>query len=355
MIHVLIIVIMLMSNSVQAFLYDSALLDAQKENWNIAHEKFATLITDNSDNGDVLYDAGVVAHSLGKFLEASAYFVRAAECGISCDLQVRSYFNAGNACVALRELEKALELYDEALKLEPDNIFVKHNRDIVAEMLKQKQEQEQQKQDQKDQDEKQENQDDQKQDEQNQDSKNKENKNQNGDGGDDGEQQSQSDSQKGEDSVGDQSGKQKQDATDDDSNGSQEKDMSKQDKRDPKSNGNHQGDGNDNSHDKSDDKQQKSGGDERDKHNDAPGKDTRDSTVASPENKEQDEQARGAHEEGAEKQAEGALAQALEDKVGDALLTRILQQQEARDKVTNQRLISAKIGQSGGTDGQNCW
>ena len=57
-------------------------------------------------------------------------------------------FNRGNSLAHMGELEKSIEAYDQALKLNPDDADAKFNRDLVARLLEQQQEQEQQQQDQ---------------------------------------------------------------------------------------------------------------------------------------------------------------------------------------------------------------
>ncbi|HEX5421735.1 MAG TPA: tetratricopeptide repeat protein [Gammaproteobacteria bacterium] len=52
---------------------------------------------------------------------------------------VDSEYNRGNALARAGQLQAALEAYDNALKLDPDNRDTRHNRDLVAKALKNKQ------------------------------------------------------------------------------------------------------------------------------------------------------------------------------------------------------------------------
>ena len=129
-----------------SFFYDGATYTAQKGDWKQAHEKFNKLLVDNPDNAEIAYDAGVVAYNLQHFSHAQAYFLRAAEQTLSPEFACRAYYNAGNACVELKDLKTALEHYDKALAKNPSDQYVKHNRDKVAEMLKQQEQQNRQEQ-----------------------------------------------------------------------------------------------------------------------------------------------------------------------------------------------------------------
>src|SRR5579871_5332578 len=86
------------------FSYDSAMYAAQKGDIKSADEKMRTVVVNAPDRADVLYDAGVLAHELKNFSQAIAYFTRAADqTNADKDMQMRSYFNAGNASVAAND------------------------------------------------------------------------------------------------------------------------------------------------------------------------------------------------------------------------------------------------------------
>jgi hypothetical protein len=58
----------------------------------------------------------------------------------------------------------------------------------------------------------------------------------------------------------------------------------------------------------------------------------------------------------AEEQSEDRIAHALEQKLNDPLLLRLLQQQEERDKAKNKQLIEAKLrNTSGNHEQQSGW
>lgn len=118
-----------------------ALQNGQPKN---AQQELSSLLIDNPDRADLLYDAGVAAHQLQEYEKANAYFSDAAEKASDEQLKKQALFNSGNSKVALKDLQGALDAYEQALKIDPNDETVKHNRDVVKQMLEQQQQQEQQ-------------------------------------------------------------------------------------------------------------------------------------------------------------------------------------------------------------------
>ena len=161
----LLYIFLISCNTLYPFSYDTAVYKAQKGNWQDAHVALNNIVTHNPDRADVVYDAGVVAYNLGNKCQAATCFARAAECSTDKNIALCAHFNAGNLYVDEKKLEHALEEYDKALSIEPDNQYARHNRDRVAQMLQEQQQQKDNQQDQK-------NKDEQNQDKQEQDNKN---------------------------------------------------------------------------------------------------------------------------------------------------------------------------------------
>src|SRR5579872_3275498 len=105
----------------QQFMYDKAAQALKENEWDEAYEMLIPLVIDNPDKADLLYDTGLAAYNKDKYAQALTYFVRAAEKAESNALKINAYFNAGNVCVPLKELHKAIEYYDEVLKIDPTN------------------------------------------------------------------------------------------------------------------------------------------------------------------------------------------------------------------------------------------
>lgn len=331
--------------------YDFASYKAQRGEWEDAHARLNNVIIDNPDKADVLHDAGVVAHKLGNAGQAVACFTRAADCAHDDNLRFGAHFKAGNAFVDNKGLQDALEQYDKALGIKPGDEYARHNRDRVAQMLK---EQEQQKDDDKkdeqkdDQDKNDEEKDKQdKQDQQNQDKKDNGNDEQSGDDkqGND-EQDGDQSKQQGNDKKQDKSDKKSQgDERDDAESGekdAQRKEHGNKEQRqkkpadDKKRNGDHELDKKSDSEHGKGDKQQGN------KHNKAPEKqnETNDaSNVALQDGQEQ----------GKDDDQFGMTG------ITDPWLLNILNNQELQDKAINKKLMEAKVSQHGGKNGQNCW
>lgn len=356
--------------SVYPFSYDSAIYTAQKGDIKAADEQLRTIVVNSPDDADVLYDAGVLAYELHNHTQAAAYFNRAAHCTEHQDksLCFRAHFNAGNVCVDNKELQRALEHYNEALLIEPDNEYALHNRDRVMQML---QEQEQQKQD---------DQKDQKNDKNQQDNK-KDDKDQNKDdqSGDKNDQQNNdqqsSDQQKNNDQQeGDDQEKNDgspQDGSDQQSQGKQGKGSDKDNKREAAD----EGDAKDQQQNAGDDKQrdgkqeldnkseraQKEQNIEQDKkHEDTPEQqDTTkpESSIPSSDKQEQDKKMPATDaqdaQEGAPDEQDGIKGWG--NSIDDPWLAGILDNQELQDKAVNKKLMEARIRQHGGKNGQNCW
>ncbi len=145
---------------------DRATALAQCGDWEAANKMVQPLIVHDDANPELLYDAGVMSYNTGAFGEAQAYFQKVVNNTMSADqLKEQAYFNLGNTAVALNQLEQAIEHYESALKLNPDNEWAKHNLQRVKEMLEQQQ-QEKQKKEQEQQQQQQQKQEEQKQQEQ---------------------------------------------------------------------------------------------------------------------------------------------------------------------------------------------
>ena len=337
--------------------YDTAIRTAQNGNTSAAYEQLCKLVVDAPDKPDLLYDAGILAHQLDKSAEAAAYFARAAGCCATDDKNLRfnAHFNAGNACVTTKKLESALDQYEKALALDPDNEYAKHNRDRVKEMLQQQNQQ--------------------KNDQQEQDDKNKEDKenNQNDDQPNQDQQQNQDDSKDQQDKQ--QNGNEKNSEQQKQGSNQQQKKNGSSDKQsDEQSERKHgddaQDDGNGTQGKEQRNKQQKKSDAKDDKKGN--GKQELDKKSRGDKQK-QDEQGGKQHDKSPEKQ-DGSGAQnnrasadaqekgneqkgvpGLENKIDDPWLQTVLDDQEQRDKAINKKLMGAKIQQHGGKNEQNSW
>ena len=365
----LLYIFLISCNTLYPFSYDTAVYKAQKGNWQDAHVALNNIVTHNPDRADVVYDAGVVAYNLGNKCQAATCFARAAECSTDKNIALCAHFNAGNLYVDEKKLEHALEEYDKALSIEPDNQYARHNRDRVAQMLQEQQQQKDNQQDQKNKD------------EQNQDKQEQDNKNQCGCDNQNQDQQG-SDNQNGEN--------QEQDSNDQQSsNGNDKKDTGQSQQSDGQQNqkngssqdesSNQQAQGDREQRDTADGKdtqRQEHGNNKEQQHQDAANNEKRngkDEFEKESKNKQRERNKQQGNQHGTtpEKQHEGndksnVSAQAGQEQadqgsnldetvIHDPWLLNILNNQELHDKAVNKQLMEAKIRQHGGKNGQNCW
>jgi Ca-activated chloride channel family protein len=367
--YIFVVILLITSSLTHPLAYDSAIYKAQKGNWQDAHTALNNIITDNPDNADVMYDAGVAAYNVGNTCQAAICFARATECNENKNVCFRAHYNAGNMCVEEKKLKNALAEYDKALAIEPDNEYARHNRDRVAQMLeeeKNKQNQQQNEQDQ--QDNKQDNQDKKDpssakptEDTQNQDGN--DDQQQNGEQKQDGNDQSSS----AEAPADKQSGgndKQNQNGNDKKSNDNQLDQKSQSDHEQQtgaEEQRTEQGNEKKEHQKNSDNNKKRNGKDQLDKQSKEAQKEegnkqhegNKHNITPEQANTNENNKNNVATQDG---QEQGEACDALDEMViNDPWLLKVLNDQEKRDKVVNKQLMEAKIRQHGGKNGQNCW
>lgn len=360
--YIFCVMLMHATHCMYSFSYDSAIYAAQKGNWQDAYAALNNIITNDPDDADVMYDAGVAAYNLNDHCQAATCFVRAAQCGANKDICFRSHFNAGNAYVDQKDLKSALEQYDKALAIDPDNEYARHNRDRVAQML---QEQEKQEQEKNEQNEQKNQQDDQKNDEKK--DNNNEQRNENDQSGNDGNDSndSQNQNQRGND--------QQSSSNNDQQNGNQKNKQQQNqqqgnDGNDPQNalDEKSQGDQTDEAAERGKDTERKKHGDNQEQQKNASNEQKRDGKHEL-DKKANDAQGDGDKQQGNQHGQTPKEQQTTNDKdnvpfagmqeqgIDDPWLVSILNNQEIQDKAINKQLMEAKIRQHGGKNGQNCW
>jgi Ca-activated chloride channel family protein len=354
-----------------------ATVHAQKGQWAQANELLQPLVVSQYENPELLYDAGVVSLKAGNSAQASAYFQQAAEHkNASSQLKEQAHFNAGNAAVALNELKKAIEHYQETLKINSKNEYAKHNLERVQQMLN---EQENQQQENQDQNKEQEDKDQEKNQEEDQQQKDQQQKNGNGsdkqNNGSD-ENQSAGDDSKGDQQKGD--GDQKKDDAGKESNKQDSSSKSQQGKNKDK---NGQSDSNDAGNESPQDKQSKEGkqdgsqnkdGNQRDQ-KESQGNGDRDKDLKN-DSKNADDggkqpEKQGQHTQGSKngtgngientqkaEQSQGGSGQQSEFKPEDQWIAQLLDERNESDGNYTKQLTKMQVDKNlAGTHGQNCW
>jgi len=165
----------------------------KKGDYSKAKSQYEDAAAQHPDNAPLQYDLGASAYKSGEFDTALPAFQKA----LGTDdpaLQQQSYYNIGNTQYrigqktekkspqdTIKQWQQAVQAYDGALKLKPDDADAKFNRDFVQKKLEelQKQQQQQQQQDQKNQQNQQDKNQQQNQQNQNQQQQNKDQKDKN--------------------------------------------------------------------------------------------------------------------------------------------------------------------------------
>lgn len=127
-----------------------AVCDAQKGEWDNACSRMMSILAQDYDDPQILYDAGVAAYRTGQFEQACAYFQDCCSLsGANNELKERAFFNQGNAEVEKKSFQNALDAYEQVLTINPHNQQARHNKEKVKKMLDQQEKQEQEKEQQK--------------------------------------------------------------------------------------------------------------------------------------------------------------------------------------------------------------
>jgi tetratricopeptide (TPR) repeat protein len=117
---------------------------ANTGDWHRANSLLTTKLVNHPDDPCVVYDAGVAAYKVGDHEQARAYFDHVTQLPhVSDGIKERAYFNAGNAHVALKQLEEAITRYEQALRIDAHDERARHNLEIVKKMLQEQQKKEQ--------------------------------------------------------------------------------------------------------------------------------------------------------------------------------------------------------------------
>ncbi len=141
----LLLLILFHGSCIHAFFnYDRAIVQGQKNNWSKSADLLKHELVQQPDNPELLYDLGVSSYKNGDHEHALSYFSKAAQSSkASKQLQEQALFNAGNTHVALKQLQEALQSFEQVVKLNPNNAKAAHNKEIVKKMLEEQKQQQQ--------------------------------------------------------------------------------------------------------------------------------------------------------------------------------------------------------------------
>ena len=135
------------SKKVEAISFNSSILSAEKnykeKNYNKAYEDYKKAQIDEPSNKVLKYNLGNTAYKLGKYEDAENVFKNLAKETESKELKQKSTYNLGNAYYKQAKLEEAEKAYEEALKLDGNDLSAKKNLEKVREELKKRKKDEQ--------------------------------------------------------------------------------------------------------------------------------------------------------------------------------------------------------------------
>ena len=116
----------------QELTFSRATFAAQQEKWDEAQALMQSLLVDNPDRYDLLYDLGVASFKQKEFEQARAYFQKVVEGDHAfSDLKRKARFNLANTFVELKKLDNAIAQYKAIVKNFPDDTRAKHNLKLV--------------------------------------------------------------------------------------------------------------------------------------------------------------------------------------------------------------------------------
>lgn len=324
-----------------------------------SQETMRAMLVDNPERPDLLYDMGVASFKNKEYAQAAAYFKDATKMKNCSDLlKEQAFFNLGNACVELNELNDAVVHYEKVLELNEDNEYAKHNLDIVKKMLEEQKKQQEQNQDNnKNQDQKDKNKDQNQKDEQ-------QNNKENNQGGD--QQKDQQDSSKGD--GGNQNESDSSDKDQDDKNSKGSSGQDKQDKKKPRERDKQKNQGNSDD-DQSDANKQKNAAkpdaqdrSEKTSKNNSDQKEDKLDSKKSGKDKNESKNAQGSGaapgKDDPKRNQQGLSLGQNEPELApeDKWILQVMNRRENAEKKANKELIRANIDQKlGGQDEKNCW
>ena len=107
----------------------------QAESFTNAREQYLKLQVENPQAPRLNYNLGIAHYREGVYDQARASFTRSANLAQDETLKESALYNLGNACFKLADYEAAVEAYEAALKIWPEDEDAKHNLELAKEQL----------------------------------------------------------------------------------------------------------------------------------------------------------------------------------------------------------------------------
>ncbi len=131
-------------HSVQANILDPRLWMADSklkaEKYREARADYLKIQVNEPHNSRLNYNLGVANYREGAYDQAVASFTRAAQEAGSKKLKEKSFYNLGNSYFMLQDYQQAINAYEEALKIDPNDEDAKFNLELARKKLKEQEE-----------------------------------------------------------------------------------------------------------------------------------------------------------------------------------------------------------------------
>lgn len=107
------------------------------ESFSDARSKYLKLQVENPQEPRLNYNLGIAHYREGVYEQARTSFSRSAEIAENQVLKESALYNLGNACFKLEDYKAAVDAYEAALKIDPNDEDAKHNLELAKKMLEQ--------------------------------------------------------------------------------------------------------------------------------------------------------------------------------------------------------------------------
>jgi Ca-activated chloride channel family protein len=107
----------------------------QEGDFNKSYEDFSAALSNDPKNSRILNSLASAAFKAQKFAEAELFFNEAAKNAVLPSAQFDAHYGAGNAALAQKKYQAAIDAYNKALAITPEEARALHNSQIAKQLL----------------------------------------------------------------------------------------------------------------------------------------------------------------------------------------------------------------------------